>query len=61
MESIAIYFLADVVIAGYSLSGGMDEIVRILEAADRVLAADGGRNCLRPLTDDELKLLGYCR
>jgi len=29
----------------------------LLERADRILAADGGRNCKRVLTDAELDLL----
>ncbi|HME69986.1 MAG TPA: hypothetical protein VKM54_08970 [Myxococcota bacterium] len=49
--------LADLVrtVGGSPFDADLAEI--LLERADRVLAADGGRNCKRVLTDAEIDLL----
>lgn len=50
--------LADLVRHVRSSSDGNGPIVEILlERADRILAKDGGRDCKRVLTDNEIDLL----
>jgi hypothetical protein len=61
MQSCSIVRLDDVVRAAFMSGGGMDEICRVLEVADQLLAAEGGRECDRPLTDAELASFGYSR
>ena len=49
--------LADLVrhVRGVSPNGSVVDI--LLDRADRILAADGGRDCKRVLTDGEIDLL----
>jgi len=37
----------------------VDAVIRVLAAADRVLAAEGGQDCERELTEEEICEMGF--
>ena len=53
--------VADLVRAAAGWPIDLDAVIRVLAAADRVLAAEGGRNCQRELTEEEICEMGFSR
>ena len=51
--------IVDLVLAAAGWPIDMDAVIRVLLAADRVLAAEGGRNCTRELTEEEICEMGF--